>query len=185
MPQDELMPQEELTDLARDIGLILMDVDGVLTDGKLSFVPNGEELVEVKSFSVLDGAGIALAHRAGLKTGWVSARGSPVVKKRATELSVEFVYLEVRDKRSALDEILADSGIASERVCFIGDEVVDLPAMTRIRFPVAVANAASEVKARAAYVTRASGGDGAVRETIELILKAQGKWDAAIAEFLQ
>ena len=178
------MSEKELTELIRDIELILMDVDGVLTDGKLSFVPNGDELVEVKSFSVQDGAGIALAHRAGLKTGWVSARGSSVVTKRATELSVEFVYLDVRDKKTALDQILAESGIPAERVCFIGDEVIDLPAMTRVQFPVAVANASLEVKSRAAYVTEASGGNGAVREAIELILKAQGKWDAAIAEFL-
>ena len=112
------MSEKELTELIRDIELILMDVDGVLTDGKLSFVPNGDELVEVKSFSVQDGAGIALAHRAGLKTGWVSARGSSVVTKRATELSVEFVYLDVRDKKTALDHILAESGIPAERVCF-------------------------------------------------------------------
>ena len=178
------MSQEKLTELVRDIELILMDVDGVLTDGKLSFVPNGDELVEVKSFNVLDGAGIALAHRAGLKTGWVSARSSPGVERRATELSIAYVYLDVRDKKTALDQILAESGIPAERVSFIGDEVVDLPAMTRVKFPVAVANASLEVKSRAAYVTEASGGNGAVREAIELILKAQGKWDAAIAEFL-
>jgi len=178
------MSREELTKLVRDVELILMDVDGVLTDGKVSFVPNGDELLEVKSFSVLDGAGIALAHRAGLRTGWVSARGSLVVAKRAAELAVEFIYLDVRDKRAALDEILSNSGVTSDRVCFIGDEIVDLPVMGRVLFPVAVANAVSEVRARAAYVTQASGGNGAVRETIELILKAQGKWDTAISEFL-
>ena len=179
------MSQEALDTRIRKITLLLMDVDGVLTDGKIWFVPDGGELVEVKSFHVLDGAGIALAHRAGLKTGVVSARTSSGVGKRAEELSVDFIHLEVRDKRTALDDILGASGIAAENVCFIGDDVVDLPAMTRVGFPVAVSNASSEVRARAAYVTDAEGGNGAVREVIELIMKAQGKWDAAIAEFLK
>jgi 3-deoxy-D-manno-octulosonate 8-phosphate phosphatase (KDO 8-P phosphatase) len=162
-----------------------MDVDGVLTDGKVWFVPSGEELVEVKSFHVADGAGIALAHRAGLKTGVVSARAAPGVRRRAEELSVQFVHLDVRDKKSALEAILRDSGVPAERVCFVGDEVVDLPAMSRVGFPVAVQNAVSEVRSRAAYVTASAGGNGAVREVIELILKAQGKWDAVVAEFLE
>jgi len=179
------MSKEALDKRIRNVALLLMDVDGVLTDGKLWFVPNGEEFFEVKSFHVLDGAGIALAHRAGLKTGFVSARSSPGVRRRAEELSIEFIYLDVRDKQTALDEILKASGVAAEHVCFVGDEVVDLPAMSRVGFPVAVSNAVPEVRARAAYVTAASGGNGAVREVIELILKAQGKWDGAIEEFLK
>jgi 3-deoxy-D-manno-octulosonate 8-phosphate phosphatase (KDO 8-P phosphatase) len=179
------MSQEELAKRVQNVALLLMDVDGVLTDGKVWFVPDGGELVEVKSFNVLDGAAIALAHRVGLKTGVVSARSSPGVKKRTEELSVEFVYLGVRDKKIALADIVRESGIGAEQVCFMGDEVVDLPAMTRVGFPVAVSNAVPEVRSRAAYVTEASGGNGAVREVIELILKEQGKWDAAIAEFLE
>jgi 3-deoxy-D-manno-octulosonate 8-phosphate phosphatase (KDO 8-P phosphatase) len=179
------MSQEDLAKRVQNVALLLMDVDGVLTDGKVWFVSDGGELVEVKSFSVLDGAGIALAHRVGLKTGVVSARSSPGVRKRAEELSIEFIYLGVCDKKTALADIVKDSGLGAEQICFMGDEVVDLPAMTRVGFPVAVSNAVHEVRSRAAYVTEASGGNGAVREVIELILKEQGKWDGAIAEFLE
>ncbi len=179
------MSQKDLADLIQNVALLLMDVDGVLTDGKVWFVPDGGELVEVKSFNVLDGAGIALAHRGGLRTGVVSARSSPGVRKRAEELSIEFIYLGVRDKKTALADVVRESGLTGDQVCFMGDEVVDLPAMTRVGFPVAVSNAVPEVRSRAAYVTEALGGNGAVREVIELILKEQGKWDEAIAEFLE
>ncbi len=179
------MSQEALDKHIRNVRLLLMDVDGVLTDGKIWFVPDGAEPVEVKSFHVLDGAGIALARRAGLKTGIVSARSSPGVRRRAEELSIDFIELGVGDKKVALANVLTASGVLAENVCFIGDDIVDLPAMSRVGFPVAVSNAASEVRARAAYVTDAAGGNGAVREVIEMILKAQGKWDAVIAEFLE
>ena len=180
------MSPDELTTRAGNVDLLLMDVDGVLTDGRVWFVPDpGGELVEVKSFHVADGAGIALAHRGGLETGMVSARSSAGVRRRAEELSVRFVYLDVSDKRTALESILEESGVPAERVCFVGDEVVDLPAMNRVGFPVAVQNAVPEVRARSAYVTEARGGDGAVREVVELILKAKGKWDAVIADFLE
>lgn len=178
------MSKEKLKNLVKSIELILMDVDGVLTDGKLSYFPGGQGLVEIKTFSVVDGAGIALAHRAGLKTGLVSARSSPGVIQRASELSIPFVYLDVSDKKIALEQILKESGANADQVCFIGDEVIDLPAMSRVQFPVAVANACSEVRSRAAYVTSALGGNGAVREVIELILKGQERWTATIAEFL-
>ena len=185
MIQPPVKLDQDLKERVRRIELLLMDVDGVLTDGKVWFVPSGDDLVEVKSFSVLDGAGIALAHRAGLKTGVVSARSSPGVRRRAEELSIEFVYLDVSDKKTALEQILEEARVSRDRVCFVGDEVVDLPAMNRVGFPVAVQNAAPEVRSRAAYVTQASGGNGAVREVIELILKAQDKWDSVIAEFLE
>ena len=109
------MSQEDLKERVRNIELLLMDVDGVLTDGKVWFVPSGDDLVEVKSFSVLDGAGIALAHRAGLKTGVVSARSSPGVRRRAEELSMEFVYLDVSDKKTALEQILGGSACVSRQ----------------------------------------------------------------------
>jgi len=179
------MSQKDLANLIQNVALLLIDVDGVMTDGKVWFVPDGGKLVEVKSFNVVDGAGIALAHRVGLRTGVVSARSSPGVRKRAEELSIEFICLGVRDKKVALADILKETGLGGEQVCFIGDEVVDLPAMTRVGFPVAVSNAVPEVRSRAAYVTEASGGNGAVREVIELILKEQGKWDTAIAEFIE
>ncbi len=161
-----------------------MDVDGVLTDGRITFVPDGGKLVEVKFFHVLDGAGIALAHRAGLRTGIISGRSTPVVEQRARELSIELVYMGKMNKLAVLEEIIEKTSIPAERICFVGDEVVDLPVMLRVGFSAAVANACEDVKSRATYVTRAAGGEGAVREVIELILRTQGKWDATINEFL-
>jgi 3-deoxy-D-manno-octulosonate 8-phosphate phosphatase (KDO 8-P phosphatase) len=178
------MPSDELTVRAARVRLILMDVDGVLTDGRIWYVPDGDELLEVKSFDVADGAGIALAHRAGLETGIISGRASRVVEHRAKELGIGTVHLGVRDKSAVLDTILRDRSIPAEAAAFIGDEVVDLPAMRRVGLPVAVANASEDVKPHAAYVTAAAGGRGAVREAIELILKAQGKWDGLVGEFL-
>jgi 3-deoxy-D-manno-octulosonate 8-phosphate phosphatase (KDO 8-P phosphatase) len=165
--------------------MLLLDVDGVLTDGRIWHVPDGGSLVEVKAFDVVDGAGIALARRAGLLTGFVSGRSSRTVVERARELMVDEVHLGVRDKVEVLERILEGRSIGSDDVAFVGDDVVDLPAMRRVGFAVAVSNAAAEVKARSAYVTEARGGRGAVREVVELILKAQGKWDAVVGEFLE
>ena len=178
------MHQIELEDRIRNIELLLLDVDGVLTDGRITFVPDGQELVEVKFFHVQDGAGIALAHRVGLRTGLISGRRTPIVEQRARELSIELVYLGKMNKLAVLEEIIEKTAIPAEHICFVGDEVVDLPVMLRVGFAVAVANACEDVSSRANYVTRAAGGDGAVREVIELILKTQGKWDRAIADFL-
>lgn len=179
------MSQDELTERARNVRMLLMDVDGVLTDGRISFVPTSSGLVEVKSFHVADGAGIALARRGGLKTGFVSGRESPAVQERARELEVDEVHLGVEDKVSVLDEIVESTGIRAAQMAFVGDEVVDLPVMRRVGFPIAVDNAPEEVTAMAAYVTRARGGSGAVREVVELILKAQDKWGDVLSEFLE
>lgn len=165
--------------------MLLLDVDGVLTDGRIFFCPDGQGgLVESKAFDVTDGAGIALARRAGLKTGIISGRASPVVAARAAELHVEEVHQGVSDKAAVLDEIVQRTGIVPGEIAFVGDEVVDLPAMSRVGFPVAVQNAAGEVRSRAAWVTSRSGGRGAVREVVELILRAQGKWEDLVREFL-
>jgi 3-deoxy-D-manno-octulosonate 8-phosphate phosphatase (KDO 8-P phosphatase) len=179
------MHQTELEERIRNIELLLLDVDGVLTDGRITFVPDGDKLVELKFFHVQDGAGIALAHRVGLRTGIISGRSSPIVEQRARELSIGLVYLGKMNKLAVLDEIIEKTAIPAERMCFVGDEVVDLPVMHRVGFSVAVANACRDVTSRAAYVTRAAGGEGAVREVIELILRTQGKWDEAIEEFLR
>jgi 3-deoxy-D-manno-octulosonate 8-phosphate phosphatase (KDO 8-P phosphatase) len=178
------MPEKDITALAAKVQMLLMDVDGVMTDGSLIHIPMADgSVVEAKSFNASDGAGIGFAHRAGIKTGIISGRGS--ADRRAEELKMDFVYQGLgRTKLPALGEILVRSKIPSERVCYIGDDLQDIPILSRVGFPVAVANAYPEVLLRVAYVTRASGGRGAIREVVELILKAQGKWEAAIAEFL-
>jgi 3-deoxy-D-manno-octulosonate 8-phosphate phosphatase (KDO 8-P phosphatase) len=179
------MPDKDVTPLARKIELLLMDVDGVLTDGRLLLVPMPDgSVVEAKAFNVNDGAALAMARRAGLKTGIISGRSSPALTKRAEELKIEFFYHGLgRKKTSALEEIYAKTKLPEDRVCYVGDDVPDLPLFSRVGFPIAVANASQEVAARAAYVTRAAGGQGAIREVVELILRAQGKWEAALQEF--
>ncbi len=178
------MPEKDVTALAARIEMLLMDVDGVMTDGSLIQIPMADgSIVEAKSFNASDGAGVGFAHRAGIKTGIISGRGA--AGRRAEELKMDFVYQGLgRKKATAFEEILVRSKISSERICYIGDDLQDIPILMRVGFPVAVANAYPEVLSRVAYVTRCSGGRGAVREVVELILKAQGKWDAAIAEFL-
>lgn len=163
-----------------------MDVDGVLTDGQLLFIPMPVlGVVEAKSFDAADGAAIGFARRAGIKTGIISGRSSPAVERRAQELHIDFLYQDLgRKKLPALEEILAKSNIPADRICYVGDDVQDLPILKRVGFPVAVSNADPEVISRAAYVTRASGGHGAIREVVEMILKAQGKWDSTLSEFL-
>jgi 3-deoxy-D-manno-octulosonate 8-phosphate phosphatase (KDO 8-P phosphatase) len=180
------MSQPELTERAKRVRLILLDVDGVLTDGRIFFVPDGEGgVVESKSFDVVDGAGIACAHRAGLQTGIISGRESPAVTARADELGIKEVHQGIRDKAHALERVVQRTRVEPENICFAGDDIVDLPVMRRVGFPIAVANAPEEVRAHAAYVTSARGGRGAVREIVELILRAQGKWDEIVAEFLK
>jgi 3-deoxy-D-manno-octulosonate 8-phosphate phosphatase (KDO 8-P phosphatase) len=180
------MLEKDVTPLAWKVELLLMDVDGVLTDGTLLYLPlaNGS-VVETKTFHATDGAAIGIARRAGIKTGIISGRTSPAVGRRAEELAMDFLYQGLGWKKlPAFEEILEKTRIAASRVCYVGDDIQDLPILTRIGFPVAVPNACSEVLASAAYVTRAYGGRGAIREVVELILKAQGKWEAAIREFL-
>jgi 3-deoxy-D-manno-octulosonate 8-phosphate phosphatase (KDO 8-P phosphatase) len=179
------MPEKDVTPLAWKIELLLMDVDGVLTDGKLLLIPMADgTVVEAKAFNVNDGAALAMARRAGLKTGIISGRSSAALTRRAEELKVEFFYHGLgRNKAPALDEIYAKTKFPKDRVCYVGDDVQDLPLFRGVGFPIAVSNASPEVAARASYVTRAAGGQGAIREVVELILRAQGKWDAALAEF--
>lgn len=166
---------------ARHIRLLLMDVDGVLTDGRiwLQSWPDGTAH-EIKGFSAYDGAGLKMARSVGLRTGLITGRDSPATARRAREAEIEFVYQGRAEKIHAYEEILQKTGLRDEEVCFIGDDLPDLPLLSRVGFAVAVANAVPEIKKAAHYVTRAQGGNGAVREVIELILKAQGKWDEAI-----
>lgn len=179
------MPEKDITPLAWKIELVLMDVDGVLTDGKILLVPMPDgSVVEAKAFNVNDGAALAMARRAGMRTGIISGRSSPALTRRAEELKVEFFYHGLgRTKTSAIEEIFARTRLPKDRLCYVGDDVQDLPLFARVGLPIAVANASREVASRAAYVTRTRGGEGAIREVVELILRAQGKWDAALKEF--
>ena len=156
-------------------------MDGVLTDGSI-FI-GGEH--EFKRFNIRDGLGLVLAQRAGLKVGWVSARPSAATEMRAKELKIDFLIQQGDrvSKTGAIEKLLAREKMGWPEVCFVGDDVVDLGPLARAGFAVAVGDARPQVKAAADFVTRAIGGRGAVRETIEMILQAQGKWKPVIAVY--
>jgi 3-deoxy-D-manno-octulosonate 8-phosphate phosphatase (KDO 8-P phosphatase) len=166
-----------VTARAKRIRVLLMDVDGVLTDGRIWLLSRRDDTAsEIKGFSAYDGAGLKLARAAGLRTGLITGRESAAVAQRARECEIEFVYQGRATKLGAYDEILAATGAGDLEVAYVGDDLPDLPLLERAGLAVAVANAAPEVKRAAHYVTSRSGGEGAVREVIELIVKAQGKW---------
>jgi 3-deoxy-D-manno-octulosonate 8-phosphate phosphatase (KDO 8-P phosphatase) len=166
--------------LAR-VRCLLLDVDGVLTDGKLQFTSDGQE---IKTFDILDGHGIAMAQRAGLLIGWISGRPSAATAKRAADLGVKILLQAPVNKVAMLEEVKREHGLTNEEIAFVGDELVDLPVLRRVGFAVAVPNAVAEVKAAAHYVTRRRGGDGAVREVIEMILKARQLWRKVTAKYM-
>ena len=158
------------------IKLFLCDVDGVLTDGSI-FI-GGER--EFKRFNIRDGLGLVLARRAGLKVGWVSARPSLATKMRAEELKIDFLVQQGDNigKAAVIEALLAREKLTWAETCFVGDDIIDLGPLTRAGFSVAVGDGVAEVKAVAHFVTRAAGGRGAVREAVEMILRAQGKWQS-------
>ena len=162
---------------ARKIKVLLMDVDGVLTAGHVFLmpVPDGTA-VEMKVFHSQDGAGLKLAREAGLRTGVISGRESAATIRRANETGMEFVFQGRAEKLGAYEEILEMAGVRDSEVAYIGDDLPDLPILERVGLAIAVANAVDEVRRAAHHVTRRSGGDAGVREAIEGILKAQGKW---------
>lgn len=161
----------ELTERAARVKLLLMDCDGVLTDGRLYFSARGEEL---KVFHVRDGQGIMNWRKAGYRSGIISGRDAgEIIQKRADELEMEFVRVRSADKREDFSDILLSAGVSAEETAFIGDDVGDVDLMKLVGFPVAVADAVDEVKAAALYVTSLNGGQGAVREVIELLLRAK------------
>jgi 3-deoxy-D-manno-octulosonate 8-phosphate phosphatase (KDO 8-P phosphatase) len=164
------------------IKLLLMDCDGVLTDGRLWLTDDGNEQ---KSFNTHDGLGLSLLHRAGLKSGVISGRTSKALTRRAEELGVEFVRQGDPDKIEAFEQVLQQAGVDENEVAFIGDDLTDIPIMQRAELSVAVANAVEETRAVAHHVTRAKGGQGAVREVIELILKSQGRWTDVTEKYLK
>jgi 3-deoxy-D-manno-octulosonate 8-phosphate phosphatase (KDO 8-P phosphatase) len=169
---------------ASRIKLLLMDVDGVLTDGLIYNVPDPEgKMFETKGFDSQDGISLHWLTWKGIRTGVISGRNSPATEERARQCKMTYVYQGHIEKIPILEEILANAGIDRAEVAYIGDDFTDVVIMRRVGFAVATANARPEVKAAAHYVTSAPGGAGAVREAIELILKAQGLWGEILAHY--
>lgn len=170
----------EFEEKAKKVKLLLCDVDGVLTDGSVILDEKGREL---KSFNVKDGHGIKLLQRMGIEVGFISGRFSEATLRRAEELSISKVYVGVKNKVSILDKILNDLGISLDEVAYIGDDLVDIPIMKRVGFPIAVSDSVDEVKEIAAYITKSRGGKGAVREVAEIILKSKGLWEKVLERY--
>jgi 3-deoxy-D-manno-octulosonate 8-phosphate phosphatase (KDO 8-P phosphatase) len=164
-----------------DIQMLILDVDGVLTDGTLFIHSDGSES---KCFNTLDGHGIKMWQRAGLKVALLSGRASEPTKRRAEQLKIEYVFEDCHEKLPMLQKFLEQLGLSPEAVAYIGDDLTDLPVIRYVGFGVAVANAVDEVKKYADYVTERPGGAGAVREVIEYILKNTGKWQELIERYL-
>jgi 3-deoxy-D-manno-octulosonate 8-phosphate phosphatase (KDO 8-P phosphatase) len=193
---------------AKRIKLVLFDVDGVLTDGKLFFFPApagvqqsieahaakhggqggfglySQTVIEAKGFHAHDGTAISLARLGGLQTGLITKRISETVALRARDLKLEYVYQGIQDKLGTFQQILKAADISAAEAGFVGDDVIDLPVMWNCGFAIAVANARDEVKHDAHLVTKHSGGDGALRDAVEFILKAQGKWRKVVADYI-
>jgi 3-deoxy-D-manno-octulosonate 8-phosphate phosphatase (KDO 8-P phosphatase) len=180
-PNPSNSPNEDVLARARRVKLLLMDCDGVLTDGLLWLT---EDYDEQKTFHARDGQGISLLHRAGLRTGIITGRKSIAVERRAHDLKMSYVHQHAKDKIKALDEIIAEAGVSAEECAFVGDDLADIPPMRRVGLAVAVADAVEETKQAAHYVTDMNGGRGAVREVCELILKAQGRWEELLQIFI-
>src|SRR5436853_3604439 len=193
---------------AKKIKLLLFDVDGVLTDGKLFIFPvppgtqqtvqqhaaqhggeggfglHSQTYIEAKGFHAHDGTSISLARMAGIKTGLITKRISETVALRARDLKLEHVHQGVQDKATCFLEVVKQEGLKSEEAAFVGDDVIDLPAMRAGGLDIAVKNARAEVKKEAHYITPHAGGDGALRDAVEFILKAQGKWKKVVDAYL-
>ena len=179
---------------ARKIKLLLFDVDGVLTDGKLFFLPdrsqpNSTQLsaqgsIEFKGFHAHDGVAISLTRFGGIRAGLITKRFSETVALRARDLKLEFVKQGIDDKGAAFSQVVKEAGLKLEEAAFVGDDIVDLPAMRLAGLAVAAQNARAEVKKEAHYTTPHAGGDGALRDAVEFILKAQGKWKKILDAYL-
>jgi 3-deoxy-D-manno-octulosonate 8-phosphate phosphatase (KDO 8-P phosphatase) len=169
--------KEELKNIAGKIKLLLLDVDGVLTDGRIIYDSKARDS---KFFDVHDGLGVYLLKKAGIPTILITAKGSRTLRPRARDMRVEEIFENISPKTAVLDKILTKYKINKEEVCFVGDDLVDLGLMKRVGLPIAVFNAAPEIKQAAAYITLKEGGRGAVREVSELILKAKGRWQELV-----
>ena len=175
------MATSQLQDRAARITLLLMDCDGVLTDGRIWVLESGEDQ---KTFHTRDGLGIELLHRAGLKSGIISGRVSGAVERRARGLGMSFIWQGREDKLQAFADTLDQAGVTNEQVAFVGDDLNDIPLMLQSGLAVAVADAAVETREHAHYVTTTRGGRGAIREVVELILKSQGLWEDLVRRYL-
>lgn len=164
------------------IKLLLLDVDGILTDGRIIYDNQGNEL---KAFDVKDGHGLKMLQRAGIKIGIITGRQSEVVARRAAELGIDILYQKALAKLEPYREILAAEGLVDEQVAYMGDDVVDLPILRRVGFSATVADAVADVKPRVDYVTIRSGGRGAVREVCDLLLKGSGQWDVLTERYFE
>ena len=166
---------------AAQIQLLLMDVDGTMTDGGVTLLSQADgSALEIKTFDAHDGQGLTLAQTAGIRTGCITGRESPSLLRRAKELRMDFVYMKIAQKIPVYEEILQKAGVPDSAVAFIGDDLPDLPLLRRVGLAVAVGDAVPEVKKAAHYTTKALAGHGAVREAIELILKSKGIWEEMI-----
>jgi 3-deoxy-D-manno-octulosonate 8-phosphate phosphatase (KDO 8-P phosphatase) len=174
------MDEKDLFDIGRRIKMLILDVDGVLTDGGIILDNEGNEL---KAFHVRDGHGLKMLTRTGTKVALITGRYSKVVERRAHELGIIEVYQRCHIKSVAYEHLIEKFGITDKEVAYIGDDIVDLPILKRVGLPVAVADATDETKAAAVHITRCEGGRGAVREICELILKAKGKWTELLDEY--
>ncbi len=180
--QSELSP--DLLARAARIELVLMDVDGVLTDGRYFHVPNpAGGLFEVKLFEAQDGIALQWFHRHGIKTGLISGRESTATAERARSSHMSYCYMGNTEKLPLFNEILQDAQLSPEQVCFIGDDLTDAILMKRVGFAVAVANARPEVKKVAHYITAVPGGNGAIRDAAEVIFKAKGIWPQILKHY--
>ena len=176
---------EDITAIERRasrIKLLLMDCDGVLTDGRLMLLENGDEQ---KLFNVRDGLGLFLFHRAGLRSGVISGRSSSFVERRVRASGINYLRQGSHDKIRDFKELLAEAIVEESEVAFVGDDLADIPLLRRVELAVAVKDAVAETRAAAHYVTQQPGGHGAVREVVELILKAQGRWLESVENFLK
>jgi len=174
--------KQELIDRAARVKLLILDIDGVMTDGRIIYSVYGDEL---KFFDVQDGFGITLLNRAGIKSAIITAKKSRIVKLRARDMRVAKAYQGYMDKLIPFEQALKRFKVTPEEVCFIGDDLIDIPVLKRVGFAVAVPNAVEEVKQIAHHITSKTGGRGAVREICDLILKSQNKWDLATSKYLK
>jgi 3-deoxy-D-manno-octulosonate 8-phosphate phosphatase (KDO 8-P phosphatase) len=173
---------KEIVERAKKIKLLVLDVDGVLTDGRIVYSNYGDE---IKNFDVNDGLGIMLMKRAGVKCVILTAKASRLVTRRAKELKIDKVYHNFHYKINALKKILRAFKCEKEEICFIGDDVIDIPVLKRVGLAICPPNAMDEVKEFVHFVTEKNGGRGAVREVCDFLLKAQGRWDSTMSAYFE
>jgi 3-deoxy-D-manno-octulosonate 8-phosphate phosphatase (KDO 8-P phosphatase) len=172
----------EIQRRAAEIRMILLDVDGVLTDGKIYLGNNNEEF---RAFFVRDGLAIRMGQSAGLRFGILSGRDSPLVERRARELDIEHVHQGIQDKGAQLNLIATETGLKTEQICFVGDDLIDVPALRLAGLAACPADGCEETRQFAHYICNNKGGHGAVREVVDLVLRASGRWDKAMQRFLE